>query len=92
MRRVALRCVTDGLRAVGAIAIKDMLDAIRNRVVQGVGIGVLMMMLTGSVLPWLEGRADVHRAVVHDPARSALVPALRRIDGVQVGRSLDVTG
>ena len=37
MRRTALRRVTDGLRTAGVIAVKDVLDAVRNRVVQGVG-------------------------------------------------------
>ena len=80
--------IVRGLRLAGAIAVKDGLDAIRKRVVQVLVLGVLMMLLTGSVLPLFSRSATVYRAVVYDPGRSQLVQEVRRLDGVQLGRAL----
>jgi ABC-2 type transport system permease protein len=67
-----------------AIAGKDIVDAIKNKTIQGLMVGVLMMMVTGRALPLLLGLSDFHTVVLFDEGDSELVPALRKRQGIRV--------
>jgi ABC-2 type transport system permease protein len=61
------------LRIVMAIAIKDITDAIRNKTVQGVLIGVGFMMLSSQALSLLVGFKDEATAYFWDQGKSAVI-------------------
>jgi ABC-2 type transport system permease protein len=64
-----------GLRIVGAIALKDMLEALRNHVTLGIMLGATLLVLSGLGLPRLLAGRGVPTAVVFDPSGSGLVQA-----------------
>lgn len=76
-----------GLRITLAIAGKDIVDAIKSKVIQGLLIGVLTMMLTGRAFPLLLGISDLHTVVVYDEGDSEWVVALRKRPGVRLVRA-----
>lgn len=77
----------NGLRIVWAIAAKDVVDALKNKTILGLMIGVVMTMLTGRALPILLSLADTRTVVVYDQGRSALVAELQKRDGVRLRRA-----
>ncbi len=58
------------LRIIWAIAFKDMVDAIKNKTILSVVLGVGLLMLSGMALPLLMGLADIHRMVIYPEADS----------------------
>jgi ABC-2 type transport system permease protein len=74
------------IRVIWAIAAKDIVDAIQNKTILGVMIGILMIMLTGRVLPLLSGLSDVKTLVVYDEGKSQLILGLRKQEDIRLGR------
>lgn len=64
------------LRIIGAIAAKDIVDAIKNRTTLSIMLGVGLMMLTGMALPLLLGMRDTPIAAIYDPNKSTLIRGL----------------
>jgi hypothetical protein len=63
------------LRIVGAIALKDMREAIQNRIILGILLGATMLTLSGVVLPRLLAGRSGNVAVVYDPGATSLLAA-----------------
>ena len=75
-----------GWRIIWAIARKDIVDAIRNKTVQGVMLGILTMMLSGRALPLLTGLSEDKTLIVYDQGKSRTILQLRKQDHVRLGR------
>jgi ABC-2 type transport system permease protein len=76
-----------GWRIIWAIARKDIVDAIRDKTIQGVMLGILTMMLTGRALPLMVGLSDDKTLIVYDQGKSRVILQLRKQDGVRLGRT-----
>jgi hypothetical protein len=72
------------IQLIGAIAGKDIVDALKNRTILGIMVGVLFMIISVQALPLLMKLDDRPRLAVYDPDR-ALLGALRRSEAVQAG-------
>jgi ABC-2 type transport system permease protein len=70
----------DELRIIGAIAVKDIIDAIRNRMTLSIMLGVAVLVLSSMALPLLARLRGTPVAVIYDPGRSALIRALMTRD------------
>jgi len=66
------------LRIIAAIAAKDIVDALKNRITLSIILGVAIMMVSSMTLSLVLGQPKVPSAVVHDAARSALFRGLAR--------------
>jgi len=75
-----------GWRIIWAIARKDLVDAIRDKTIQGVMLGILTMMLTGRALPMISRLSETKTLIVYDQGKSRTILQLRKVDGVQLGR------
>ena len=67
---------TKNLSVIWAIAVKDMVDAIKNRTTISIIVGMFMVMLTSQAMPFLLKLSDVSRVLVYDPGDSRLVAEL----------------
>ncbi len=76
--------LTEHLRIIWAIAAKDMVDAIKNKMIISVIVGIGMMMLTGQAFPFLLSLSNISQVVVYDAGRSRLVDELREDDGYRL--------
>jgi ABC-type Na+ efflux pump permease subunit len=76
-----------GWRIIWAIARKDIVDALRDKTIQGVMLGILTMMLTGRVLPLMSRLSDDKTLIVYDQGKSRTILQLRKQDGVRLGRA-----
>ena len=56
--------LTGHLRIIWAIAAKDMVDAVKNRMTLSVIVGIGMMMLTGQAFPFLLRLSNISQVVV----------------------------
>ncbi len=66
------------LRIIWAIAAKDVVDALKNKVILGVMLGTAMVVLSGMAMPLLMGLMDrPPRAYIYAAEDSTLVEALR---------------
>lgn len=70
-------------RVIGAIAAKDITDAIKNRTILSVFIGVVVLLLTAQAMPLLSGLNDTPGVVVYAIARDEL-RQMRRYEGLNV--------
>jgi len=75
-----------GWRIIWAIAGKDIVDALRNKTIQGVMLGVLMMMLTMRVLPLMTRLSEDKTLIVYDPGKSRTILQLRKQEHVRLSR------
>lgn len=75
----------DSFRMIGAIASKDILEGAKNRVILSIAFGVIIMMLSGQILPWLLGLKDTPKAIVYDPGRSKVIRSLQGQENYVVG-------
>jgi ABC-2 type transport system permease protein len=66
------------VRIIGAIAAKDILDAIKNKTTVSVILGVAVLMLSSQAMPLIVKVSSVHRVVVYDAGESRLVPELKK--------------
>lgn len=71
------------LRIIGAIAAKDIAEAIRNKSILSILIGVALLLLTSQALPLVTGLVDTQRVVVYAESLEQLRP-LRRYEGLSV--------
>lgn len=71
-------------RGIGAIAGKDIVEALRNKTTLTIVIGLSLMMLTVQVLPLLLGLDSRPRVVIYDAGRTLLADNLREAGVVQV--------
>ena len=60
-----------------AITLKDIQDALRNRILLSIIIGVLLVMVQGKALPLLFKLTDVVQVAVHNEDESPIVQDLR---------------
>ncbi len=72
------------LRIIWVVASKDIVDAIKNKTTISVLVGMILMMLTTQMLPFLLGLQGKHRLVVYDAGESSLVEALREDEALEV--------
>jgi ABC-2 type transport system permease protein len=77
------RSIGDSLRTIGAIAIKDIVDAVKNKTTISIILGSTLLMLSNSALPLLLNLSDVQRAIIYDPGESGLVEELDEMDQVR---------
>ncbi|MFL7807013.1 MAG: ABC transporter permease [Anaerolineae bacterium] len=77
----------EGARIIWAIAAKDVVDAVRNKTLQGIAIGVLLLVLSGRALPLLAGRSSSHAVIVYDEGQSRLVAALQKRDELHLSKT-----
>lgn len=79
--------ISTHLRIIGALARKDLVDAIRNRTVLAILLGTCMVLLTGHMMPLLDSLQDAPpRVIIWDQGNPGLVSALRRADGITAVR------
>jgi ABC-2 type transport system permease protein len=76
-----------GWRIIWAIARKDLIDAIRDKTIQGVMLGILTMMLTGRALPLMSRLSDDKTLIVYDQGNSRTILQLRKQDHTRLGRT-----
>jgi len=76
-----------GWRIIWAIVRKDVVDAIRDKTIQGVMLGILIMMLTGRVHPLITGLSDDRTLIVYDEGQSRTILQLRKQEHVRLGRA-----
>ncbi len=74
----------DYWRIVLALAIKDIVDAIKNKTTLTMLVGLGLMILTVQALPLLLKFDDRPRVAIYDAARSGTADELRRDRAVQV--------
>lgn len=74
------RGLRGALRVLGAIALKDIVDAVRNRTILALMIGVGLMLLTGMALPALLQLNPKPQAIIYDPDKSRLLRTLTARD------------
>jgi ABC-2 type transport system permease protein len=65
-----------GLRIIGAIAGKDILDAVQNKLVIAILLGSLIMVASSAVLPLLLRLQDKPAAIAYDEGRSTILRGL----------------
>ncbi len=76
-----------GGRVIGAIAAKDIADAIRNKNVLTVVLGMVMLVLTTRALPLLLTLDGALRVAVYEAGDSGLVQALRGDESLAMSRA-----
>ncbi|MBN1658686.1 MAG: ABC transporter permease subunit [Anaerolineae bacterium] len=72
------------LRVVWAIAAKDIVDAVKNRTVLAIIVGVAILVLSGQAMPWLLRLEARPQVVVYDEAKSRLAVALKKSDDLRL--------
>jgi ABC-2 type transport system permease protein len=65
--------LSENIRIVWTIAAKDIADALKNRTILSVILGISLMMLTSQALPLLLGLQNKHRLLLYNASDSALV-------------------
>jgi ABC-2 type transport system permease protein len=70
--------ITENFRIIGAIASKDLIDAMKNKLVQGVLVGVAFLMLSSQALPILVGLKNQSSAFFLDQGKSNLIKDIVR--------------
>jgi ABC-2 type transport system permease protein len=69
---------------IGAIFAKDVFEALRNRTILGILIGVGVLMVSGQAMPLLVRLDDTPHAVVYDAGQTGIVETWRRDDDMIV--------
>jgi ABC-2 type transport system permease protein len=67
----------DRLRIIWAIAVKDIVDALKNKTTLSVMLGVALLMLGNQALPLILSLEETPTALVYDPGESQWVAKLR---------------
>lgn len=81
MKRTKLQ---DRLRMILTIAGKDVLDALRNKMLLSIIIGVALVMVQGKALPLLLKLSDIVQVAVFNEGRGPIVADLRSHGGMRV--------
>jgi ABC-type transport system involved in multi-copper enzyme maturation permease subunit len=76
--------VAEAARLIGAVAAKDIVDALRNRIVLSILVGVVVMGLSSVAMPLIGAADRTPTAYVFDPGRSAPVRALTQETGFRL--------
>jgi ABC-type multidrug transport system permease subunit len=76
----------ENLRIVTAFAIKDIRDAIQNKMILRIGIGTLVVWLSSMALPLMLAMRTTLDVRVYDPGRSSLIRELAKDDAFDVRR------
>jgi ABC-2 type transport system permease protein len=61
------------LAIIGVIAAKDLLEALRNRLILSILLGSTFILLSGALLPMLLSQKNLPRIMVYDQGRSAVL-------------------
>lgn len=69
------------LRIVGAIAAKDIVDAIKNKTILMVVLGLVFLILSTQVMPFLLKLNVTPKAALLDPGKSTIMESLRSEEG-----------
>jgi ABC-2 type transport system permease protein len=77
---------TDSLRIIVAFALKDIRDAIQNKMIIRVGLGTLMVWLSSMALPLLLSMRSTYEVRVFDPGRTEIVRELAKDDQLDIRR------
>ena len=77
--------LTERLNIIWTIALKDIRDGLKNRVVLSLALGVLFMLLMPSVLAWMI-EPPFATVLVHDPGASQLVALIEEDEDFRVRR------
>ncbi len=72
------------LRIILAITAKDIRDALRNKILISIMIGVALVVAQGKALPLLLKLSDTPRAAIYDQMDASLITALRAGGGMEV--------
>jgi hypothetical protein len=72
------RAPGEKLRIIWAVALKDIVDAVKNKTTLSIIIGVAFLMLSGQALPLLLRLEKTPAAVVYDAGRSRLLAELKK--------------
>jgi ABC-2 type transport system permease protein len=72
---------------IWAIAVKDIVDAIRNRTTISVIIGVALLMLSTLAMPLITRLSDVHQVTIYDAGASRIVAELKRNPEIRLLRA-----
>lgn len=83
MKRQTLQ---EKLRIVSAFALKDIRDAIQNKMILRIGIGTLMVWLSAMALPMLMAMRSTLEVRIYDPDRSDLIRELAKDGSLDVRR------
>lgn len=75
-----------GLRIIPAIALRDTVDAIHSKVVQGIVVGILLTVLMGRALPLILRLSGIQSVVVWDRGKSRAMAKLREQPEIRVER------
>ncbi len=78
--------LTAKLRVIGAIALKDIGDSIRNKTTLSLIIGVAFIVLSAQALPMLLKLAEVNQVAIFDAGDSAYFPELRQDEKLRIVR------
>jgi len=73
------------LRIIWAIAAKDIVDAIKNKITISIIVGVAFLMLSGQALSLLSKLQSTPSGVVYDAGKSGLVAELKKSDDLRLG-------
>jgi hypothetical protein len=76
---------TDSIRIISAITLKDITDAIKNKTIIGILIGVGFLMLSSQALSFILRVQDEPPAVIYDQGRSKLLVSLVRSRELRLG-------
>jgi ABC-2 type transport system permease protein len=72
------------LSMIGVIASKDLLEALKNRLILSILLGSTFILLSGALLPMLLTARDLPRLVVYDQGRSAILRDLAVREDIRV--------
>jgi ABC-2 type transport system permease protein len=73
------------LSMIGVIAAKDLLEALKNRLILSILLGSTFILLSGALLPLLIVSRNIPRIVVYDLGRSAILRDLAAREDIRVG-------
>jgi len=68
--------ILESIRIIWAIALKDIVDAIKNRTTLTIILGTALLMLSSQALPFLLQFQDLPKAYAYDPGESANIEVL----------------
>jgi ABC-2 type transport system permease protein len=78
------RNLPDRMDIILALAKKDIVDALKNKVILSIMIGVALLMLQGQALPLLLKISKTPQVVIYDEGESSLISHLRGADRLRV--------
>jgi ABC-2 type transport system permease protein len=74
------------LSMIGVIAAKDLLEALKNKLILSILLGSTFILLSGALLPMLITAKNLPRLVVYDQGRSSILQDLSAREDIRVGK------